>query len=91
MDARLLQSFDSGTSFDISSNHKEACGGGKYIESCRGEIDFRIQGSPHSTVPEQDHIRKKAVRKLIKERCKPTWSKITRSIHSAISRTKDMI
>ena len=31
----------------------------------RGDIDFRIQGLPHSAVQEYDHIRKKAVQKLI--------------------------
>ena len=30
-----------------------------------GEIDFRIQELPHSTVQEQDHTRKEAVQKLI--------------------------
>ena len=34
-------------------------------ETCRGERDFRIQGLPHSAVQEHDHIRKKAVQKLI--------------------------
>ena len=53
------------TSFDPSSKHKESCGGGAYNESCRGEIDIRIQGLPHSAVQEQDHIRKEAVQKLI--------------------------
>ena len=86
-------SFDSWTSFDHSSKHKENCGGGTYNESSRGETDFRIQGLLHSTIQEQDHIRKEGVqswfissrRIRIKKRCKPTWSKITRSIHSANS------
>ena len=39
--------------------------GGMYRETCRGEIDFRIQGLPHSAVQEHDHIRKQAVQKLI--------------------------
>ena len=43
----------------------ENCGGGTCNESCRAEIDCRIQGLPHSIVQEQDHIRKKAVQKLI--------------------------
>ena len=46
-------SFDSRTSFDHSSKH-----GGTYSESCRG-------GLLHSTVQEQDQIRKEAVQKLI--------------------------
>ena len=31
---------------------------------CRGEIEFRIQGLPHSAVQEHDHIRKQSVQKL---------------------------
>ena len=66
-----------------------------YNESCRGDTDFRIQRLLHSTVQDHHHTRKEAVQKLIhqfethpKKRCKPTWSKITRSIHSASSRRK---
>ena len=33
--------------------------------TCRGEIDYRIQGLPHCTVEQEDHTRKKAVKKLI--------------------------
>ena len=58
-------SFDVRTSFDHSSKHRETCSGGMYNESCRGDIDFRIQGFVHSTVQEQDHTRKEAVQKLI--------------------------
>ena len=46
-------SSDARKSFDHSDKH-----GG-------GEIDFRIQGLPHSAVQEHDHIRKQAVQKLI--------------------------
>ena len=53
-------SSDARTSVDHSDKH-----GGTYRETCRGEIDFRIQGLPHSVVQEHDHIRKKAVQKLI--------------------------
>ena len=75
-----ITSSDARTSFDHSSKHKEECDGGAYNESCRGEIDFRIQGLLHSAVQEHDHIRKEAVLKLIhqfetrpnKKRCKPT-------------------
>ena len=58
-------SSDARTSFDHSSKHRETCGGGTYNESCRGEIDFSMQGLLHSVVQEQDHIRKEAVQKLI--------------------------
>ena len=49
------------TSFDHSSKHKENCHGGRYRETCRGEIDFRIHGLLHSAVQE----RKEAVQKMI--------------------------
>ena len=39
--------------------------GGTYRETCRGEIDFGIQGLPLSAVQEHDYIRKQAVQKLI--------------------------
>ena len=58
-------SSDTRTSFDYSSKHNKDCDGGTYNESCRGEIDFRIQGLHHSRVQEHDHIRKEAVQKLI--------------------------
>ena len=47
-------------SFDHCDKH-----GGKHRETCRGEIDFRIQGLHHSAVQEHDHIRKQAVQKLM--------------------------
>ena len=53
-------SSDAKTSFDRTDKH-----GGTYRETGRGEIDFRIQGLPHSPVQEHDHIRKQAVQKLI--------------------------
>ena len=58
-------SFDARTPVDHSSKHRGTCGGGTFKETCRGEIDFRIQGLPHSTVQEQDHTSKEAVQKLI--------------------------
>ena len=67
MNDKTLTSSGARTSFDHSSKHKEDCGGGAHNESCRGEIDFRIQGSHHSAVQEQDHIRKEAIQKLIHE------------------------
>ena len=53
-------SSDATKSFDYSDKH-----GGTYGETCRGEIDFNIQGLPQSAVQEQDHTRKEAVQKLI--------------------------
>ena len=58
MDARILPSLDARTSTDHSS-------GEKYREICCGEIDFRIQGLPHSTVQQQDDTRKEVVNKLL--------------------------
>ena len=58
-------SSDARKSFDHSDKHKENCDGGTYNESCRGEIELKIRGLPHSAVQEHDHIRKKAVQKLI--------------------------
>ena len=51
---------DTRKSVDHSDKH-----GGTYRETCRGEVDFRKQGLPHSAVQEHDHIRKQAVQKLI--------------------------
>ena len=53
-------SSDARASFDHSDKH-----GGTYRETCRGEIDLRIHGLPHSAVQEHDHIREEAVQKLI--------------------------
>ena len=58
-------SSDARTSFDHSGKHKENCDGGTFQETCRGELDLRPQGLPHSAVQEHDHIRKEAVQKLI--------------------------
>ena len=49
-------SSDARKSVDHSDKH-----GGTYNESCRGEIDFMIQGLLHSTVQEHDHTRMEAV------------------------------
>ena len=48
-----------------ASVHHSAKHGGTHRETCRGEIYFRIQGLLHSAVQEHDHIRRKAVQKLI--------------------------
>ena len=45
-------SFDATTSTDHSSKYRETCSGEKYRETCSGEIDFRIQGLLHSTIPQ---------------------------------------
>ena len=47
-------------SFDHSHKH-----GGMYRDTCRGEIDFRIQGLPQPAIQEHHHIRKQEVQKLI--------------------------
>ena len=38
---------------------------GKCRETCSGEVDCLIQGQPNSTVQQEDHTRKEAVKKLI--------------------------
>ena len=53
-------SSDARTSFDHPDRH-----GGTYIQTCRGEMDFRIQGLSHSTVQVHDHTRNEAIQKLI--------------------------
>ena len=85
-----ITSSDARTSFDHSSKHKENCDGGTYKETCRGEIDFRIQGLLHWAVQEHYHIRKKAVQKLIHQfETNPNRETyIARSIRSASSRRK---
>ena len=49
-------SSDARTTFDHSDKH-----GGTYKETCRGEIDFRIQGLHYSAVQEHDRTRKQTV------------------------------
>ena len=58
---------DARASFDHSCKHRETCGDGTYNESCPGERDLRTRGLRHSAVQEQDHIRKEAVQKLIRQ------------------------
>ena len=48
-DARTTASSVTRTSFYRSRKHRETCGGGTYKETCRGEIDFRIQRPSKST------------------------------------------
>ena len=67
MYARTLQALTRKTSFVHSGKHNENCDGGAYRETCRGEMDFRIQVLLHPAVQEHDHIRKEAVQKLIRD------------------------
>ena len=53
-------SSDARTSFDHSSKHRETCGGGMYNKNCRGEVDFRTQGLPHSSKSMITPIRKQS-------------------------------
>ena len=52
--------FEARTSVDHRSNESK-----EYGETRSGNVDFRIQGLPHSTVPKQDDVRTKTVKKLI--------------------------
>ena len=49
----------------LSSEYGETRSGREYGETRCGDINFRIQGLPHSTVQQQDDTRKEAVKKLI--------------------------
>ena len=42
----------------LAENHRA-----KYNETCRGNVDYRIQGIPHSTVQKEDYNRKEIVKK----------------------------
>ena len=48
-------SSDARTSFDHSDKHKENCDGGTYKETCRDEIDSRIQGLPFGCPRTRSH------------------------------------
>ena len=71
-------SSDARKSFDHSDKQ-----GGTYRETCRGEINFRIQGLPHSVV--HSPVRESPEQKM---HYKKTCNKIARSIRSARSRRK---
>ena len=58
-------SSDARTPSDHSIKHRETCGGGTYNESCRGEIDFRIQGLPIRPFKSKITPAREAVQKLI--------------------------
>ena len=40
---------------------------GQYRETCRGNVDYRISGIPHSTVQKEDSNRKETVKRLIQQ------------------------
>ena len=46
----------------LAENHRA-----KYNETCRGNVDYRIQGKPHSTVQKEDYNRKEIVKRLIQQ------------------------
>ena len=46
----------------LEENHRA-----KYKETCRGNVDYRIQGMLHSTVQKEDSNRKEIVKKLIQQ------------------------
>ena len=89
-------SSDARTSFDHSGEHRETCGGGTYKATFRGEIDLVPKDCP--TRPSKSKITPARMqskswcissrRTRIEKRCKPTWTKFTRSIRSASSRRK---
>ena len=79
---------DARTSFDHSDKH-----GGMNRETCRGEIDFRIQGLSHSAFQEHENRQSRnwfASSRITwtKKHYKQTQNKIARSIRSASSRRK---
>ena len=58
--------FEARASVDhLSREFGETRSGREYGKTRCGNIDFRIQGLPHSTVQQQDDNRKEAVKKLI--------------------------
>ena len=52
---------------DTRRKPPEESQGGKYRENCRGNVDCRIPGIPHSTVQKEDSIRKDIVERLIQQ------------------------
>ena len=47
--------------------HPEESQRGKYRETCRGNVDYRIPGIPHATVQKEDSNRKETVKRLIQQ------------------------
>ena len=52
---------------DTRRKHLEENHRAKYRETCRGNVDYRIQGLPHSTVQKEDSNRKEIVKRLIQQ------------------------
>ena len=52
---------------DTRHKHPEESQRGEYRETCRGNVDFRTQGIPHSTVQKEDSNRKEIVKRLIQQ------------------------
>ena len=52
---------------DTRRKHLEENHRAKYKETCRGNVDYRIQGIAHSTVQKEDSNRKKTVKRLIQQ------------------------
>ena len=48
---------------DTRRKHLEESQRGKCRETCRGDVGYRIQGVPHSTVQKEDSNRKEIVKK----------------------------
>ena len=58
--------FEARASVDhLTREYGDICSGREYGESLCGNIDFRVQRLPHSSVHQQDDTRKEAVKKLI--------------------------
>ena len=52
---------------DTRRKHPEESQRGKYRETCRGNVDYRIPFIPHSTVQKEDLNRKEIVKRLIQQ------------------------
>ena len=85
------------TSVDHQSKESEEYGetcGEEFGETRGGNVDFRLQGLPHSIVQKQDDVRRETVKKLIHQfehtqiasRRWQTWTRTKNSICSGRSR-----
>ena len=52
---------------DSRHKHLEENHRAKHNKTCRGNVDYRIQGIPHSTVQKEDSHRKEIVKRLIQQ------------------------
>ena len=52
---------------DTRRKHPEESQRGKYRETCRGNVEYRIPGVPHSTVQKENTNRKESVKRLIQQ------------------------